>query len=68
MDRRAAEITGSVKCILETIPSDVTLVAAAKGRTPAEVKVAIQAGITHIGHNYIQEASKMLARDRPSAT
>ena len=60
MDRRAAEITGSVKCILETIPSDVTLVAAAKGRTPAEVKAAIQAGITHIGHNYIQEASKMI--------
>lgn len=60
MDQRTTEIIGSVKCILETIPPDVTLVAAAKGRTPAEVNAAIQAGITHIGHNYLQEAQKMI--------
>ena len=36
------------------------VVAAAKGRTPAEVKAAIQAGITHVGHNYVQEARAMI--------
>jgi pyridoxal phosphate enzyme (YggS family) len=38
----------------------VTLVAAAKGRTLAEVEAVIQSGITHIGHNYVQEAQLML--------
>ena len=56
MDQQTAEIAASVKRILETVPPDVIVVAAAKGRTPAEVEAAIQAGITHVGHNYIQEA------------
>jgi uncharacterized pyridoxal phosphate-containing UPF0001 family protein len=38
----------------------VTVVTAAKGRTLAEVEAVIQAGITHIGHNYVQEAQLML--------
>ncbi|MEA2008632.1 MAG: YggS family pyridoxal phosphate-dependent enzyme [Chloroflexota bacterium] len=50
------EILESVKRILETIPPKVTLVAAAKTRTLEEVETAIQAGVTHIGYNYIQEA------------
>lgn len=49
MDQQAVEIAASVKRVLETIPPDVTVVAAAKGRTPAEVKAAIQAGITQRG-------------------
>ena len=60
MDQQAVEIAASVKRILETVPPDVTVVAAAKGRTPAEVKAAIQAGITHVGHNYVQEARAMI--------
>jgi len=60
MDRRAVEITASVKRILETVPPGTIVVAAAKGRTPAEVEVAIQAGITHVGHNYIQEGEAMI--------
>lgn len=36
------------------------VVAAAKGRTATEVKAAIQAGITHVGHNYIQEARSVI--------
>jgi pyridoxal phosphate enzyme (YggS family) len=36
------------------------VVAAAKGRTLAEVEAVITAGITHIGHNYVQEAQLML--------
>ena len=51
MDQQAIEIAASVKQVLETIPPDVIVVAAAKGRTAAEVKAAIQAGISHVGHN-----------------
>jgi uncharacterized pyridoxal phosphate-containing UPF0001 family protein len=35
-------------------------VAAAKGRMAAEAKAAIQAGIRHVGHNYVQEARAMI--------
>jgi len=56
----ADSIAARVSHILETLPPGVTLVAAAKGRTPAEVEAAIQAGVTHVGHNYIQEARAMI--------
>jgi len=56
----ADSIAARASHILETLPPDVTLVAAVKGRTPAEVEAAIQAGITHVGHNYIQEARVMI--------
>jgi pyridoxal phosphate enzyme (YggS family) len=54
-------ITASAKRILESIPEHVTVVAAAKTRTPAQVHAVVQAGITHIGHNYVQEARTMVA-------
>jgi pyridoxal phosphate enzyme (YggS family) len=41
---------------LETIPSGVLLIAAAKTRSLAEVQTVIEAGVIHIGYNYIQEA------------
>ena len=41
------------------IPPEVTLVLAAKTRTPDEVAEAIEAGATDIGHNYVQEAAAM---------
>ncbi|MBU0510243.1 MAG: YggS family pyridoxal phosphate-dependent enzyme [Chloroflexi bacterium] len=56
MNSPVNEISESVKRILETIPPEVILVAAAKTRTLEEVEAAIQAGVTHIGYNYIQEA------------
>jgi pyridoxal phosphate enzyme (YggS family) len=46
----------SVNRILEMIPSNVTLQAAAKERSLEEVEAVIQAGVTQIGYNYIQEA------------
>jgi len=49
-----------VRYILGTLPSGVTLVAAAKSRTLEEVKAAICAGVTHVGHNYVQEAEGMI--------
>jgi pyridoxal phosphate enzyme (YggS family) len=49
-------IKKSARQILETIPAHVQLVAAAKSRTLEEVQAAIEAGVTHIGYNYVQEA------------
>jgi len=49
-------IKENVRRILESLPQGVELVAAAKTRTPEEVLEAIQAGVTIIGHNYVQEA------------
>lgn len=49
-------IKENVKKLLESLPEGVRLVAAVKTRTPEEILEAIQAGITIIGHNYVQEA------------
>jgi pyridoxal phosphate enzyme (YggS family) len=40
------------------LPQGVALVAAAKSRTPREIKEAIAAGIRIIGENYVQEAEE----------
>lgn len=32
------------------------MVAAAKGRTPDEIRAALRAGVSHIGENYVQDA------------
>jgi pyridoxal phosphate enzyme (YggS family) len=53
-------IAANVKRILKTLPSDVILVAAAKARTAREVEEALQAGVTHVGHNYVQDARQMI--------
>jgi len=52
-------IADRVERILKTIPERVTLVAAAKSRTADEVHAAIRAGVTHLGHNYVQEAARI---------
>lgn len=49
----------NVGALLEKLPPHVTLVAAVKSRSPEEVNAAIQAGITCVGHNYVQEAERM---------
>ena len=46
--------------LLKEIPAEVTLLAAAKTRTPEEVRAAWEAGIRCFGHNYVQEAQAML--------
>jgi pyridoxal phosphate enzyme (YggS family) len=60
MIQQTFEIMERARKILESLPADVMLVAAAKGRTNEQVQAAINAGITHIGHNYIQEALPMI--------
>lgn len=49
-------IRENIRTIRCQIPDSVTLVAAAKTRSPDEVLQAIDAGITVIGQNYVQEA------------
>lgn len=56
----AEEISEAVVNVLRDIPAEVTIVAAVKSRTVAEVAAAIRAGIKVIGHNYVQEAERML--------
>ncbi len=54
-------VVEAVQKVLASIPPHVILVAAAKGRTVAEVRAAISAGVTHVGHNYVQEAAPMVS-------
>ena len=51
----------NVKRILSELPAGVTLVAAAKTRSPDEVRRAVDAGIQIIGENYVQEAEDAFA-------
>lgn len=56
MNKKFEQITESVQRILVTIPENVILQAAAKTRSLDEVNAVIDAGVKHIGYNYIQEA------------
>lgn len=55
----AASIRKNAERLLATLPANVTLVAAVKGRTVEQVREVILAGVMHIGHNYVQEAEAM---------
>jgi hypothetical protein len=49
-------IEKNVKKILQELPQEVELMAAAKARTPEEIMRAAQAGVKIVGENYVQEA------------
>jgi len=68
MSWQTEQIIEATLSLKETVPPDVTIVAAAKQRSAAEVEAVIQAGITHIGHNYIQEAQQMIPEFPRKAT
>jgi PLP dependent protein len=51
-------IKENLKKILSELPEGVQLVAAAKTRTPDEIRDAIDAGLGIIGQNYVQEAER----------
>ena len=53
------EIEKNVRELLQSLPPHVTLVAAAKTRTPEEVEAAVRGGVRIIGYNYVQEAQRM---------
>lgn len=51
-------IKENVSKILEELPEGVSLVGAAKTRTPQEILKAVEAGLEIIGENYVQEAER----------
>jgi len=51
-------IKENVSKILEELPEGVSLVGAAKTRTPREILKAVEAGLEIIGENYVQEAER----------
>jgi hypothetical protein len=55
-----AAIKNATLQILAELPPHVLLVAAAKTRSAEEVSAVMEAGVTHIGHNYVQEAEEMI--------
>ncbi|MCP4400056.1 MAG: YggS family pyridoxal phosphate-dependent enzyme [bacterium] len=54
-------ISQNYEKIRAEVPEHITIVLAAKTRTVEEVIEAIDAGATHIGENYVQEAESMYA-------
>jgi len=54
------EIVKRVRGVLATIPPHVEVLAAAKTRTPDEVREAIAGGVRLIGQNYVQEAERAI--------
>ena len=51
-------IRENVRKIVQELPEGVTLVAAAKTRTPEEILESVEAGVRIIGENYVQEAER----------
>ncbi|MBN2556527.1 MAG: YggS family pyridoxal phosphate-dependent enzyme [Anaerolineales bacterium] len=58
----------AVQAVLAGLPDHITVVAAAKRRTPEEIEEVIQAGIVHIGQNYVQEAQTLRSAVEAEAT
>ncbi|HUU02845.1 MAG TPA: YggS family pyridoxal phosphate-dependent enzyme [Myxococcota bacterium] len=56
-----ADIARKAAAIVVSLPENVSLVAAAKTRTPDEIKSAMEGGVTAFGHNYTQEAERSIA-------
>lgn len=56
------QLAEHVRKILASLPSHVTLEAAAKTRTAEEVQAVIEAGVTVVGYNYLQEAEGIKTR------
>lgn len=54
------EITANIRRVLGELPPGVLLVAAAKGRPVEQIQEAVEAGVTVIGENYVQEAEAAL--------
>ncbi len=61
-------IRENVKKILRELPEGVQLVGAAKTRSPEEILEAIDAGLSVIGENYVQEAERAFKVIGPKVT
>ncbi len=57
---RLEQISRNTREILQRLPPGVTLLGAAKGRTPDEIRAALAGGLVELGHNYVQEAARSI--------
>ena len=60
-------ITENYARLREEIPDDVTIVLSGKTRTVEQIEEAIDAGVTDIGQNYVQEAGQIYSALRKKA-
>jgi PLP dependent protein len=68
MNSEKNNIEQCVRRIQKTIPPGVLLLASAKNRSLEEVERVIHAGVTTIGHNFVQEALPFIQAIGPRAT
>lgn len=68
MDFQKNKIADTVSKIISDLPEKVILLAAAKTRSLEEVEAVIEAGVTHIGYNYVQEALPIIEKIGTKAT
>ncbi|MFN2304438.1 MAG: YggS family pyridoxal phosphate-dependent enzyme [Anaerolineales bacterium] len=68
MQGTSQKIFETIRKIKSQLPPDILIVAAAKTRTLEEVKTVIEAGVTHIGYNYVQEALPIMQEVGDQAT
>jgi pyridoxal phosphate enzyme (YggS family) len=61
-------IRNNVQEILSSIPKDIHVVAAAKTRSAGEILEALDAGISSIGENYLQESRNVIGEIGEKAT
>jgi len=61
-------IRDNVLRLLSEIPQGITVVAAAKSRDAVEILEAVEAGITAVGENYMQESRTMIEAIGPKAS
>lgn len=62
MSANLEQIHRNVAKLLADVAPEITILAACKTRSVAEVEAAFAAGIRYFGHNYVQEAQTMLPR------
>lgn len=53
-------ISEKAKMIIKDVPKNVKIIAAAKTRSPEEIKEIVGAGIKNIGENYLQESEDII--------
>jgi len=53
-------ISEKAKMIINNVPKNVKIIAAAKTRSPEEIKEVVGAGIKNIGENYLQESEDII--------
>lgn len=68
MNSEPSRIEAAVRRIQQTLPPGVLLLAAVKTRSLEQVEAVLQAGVTHLGCNFVQEGLPLIQAIGPRAT